>query len=154
MLLLGNQRQDQQQSDKQPTIQITSTPNSLTTTRTDLDNSIATTPTLNHSDDIAYQSDNANSQIIEKLDKRLSSTESRLQEFEKSLLAISLYTLQSHTLHSRLPHSTPSVSSVSSVVTSLRWAFLRTLEKPLKQLNLHALGQYGLANTVIEVKAT
>ena len=42
-------------------------------------------------------------------------------------------------------------TSVSSVILFLRWALLKSIEKPLKRLNLPDLGKYGIGRTTIVV---
>lgn len=59
-------------------------------------------------------------------------------------------------LEQRLVSSTVSPLALSTattaVITSLRWEFLKTLEKPLKDLNCPNLSQYGITGKKLEVK--
>lgn len=63
----------------------------------------------------------------------------RLKLLERQLL---------HTSKSSDPHTSP---NIQSLIVSLRWAMLRTLEKPLKNLRLPGLLEQGLASTEISV---
>ena len=43
-------------------------------------------------------------------------------------------------------------ASTHSVISSLRWAFLKSLDRPVKEVHSPHLGQYGIASKTIEVK--
>ena len=82
---------------------------------------------------------------IAGIEAQLQSIYSRLQHLERSTVS------HANITPDNALNSSP---STSNVITSLRWALLRALEKPLRDPNLPTIRKYGLCSTTIQVKTS
>lgn len=101
-----------------------------------------------HDDDkIASSSPDSNQEERETMNK----THRTSGLSEHSDIAIRIRLIERQLQDNRNPTSPAFSTSASSVIVSLRWALLRSLEKPLKAVNLPDLSLHGVASTDISV---